>query len=248
MKAKELLKLFEDHSLLPFSARGIKKAFAQKLEYLDIEGVVVEDVDIEMDGDIVVSFSDSEGDEVAILFQVDGDEIEAIVLDDEEFEGEEDEMLVIDLSPLNPSVYEVESLGLKYLNLTDLSWLNKSALVSLLQAGEVGLDADDVDPSTQKKDPLGHKIDQDLGYYESLDERSVVVTRGGKRVKLSVVRRKRRKRLTAKQRQGIRKSVLKRKAKKTQIQRKRKRSLNLRKRMGLKRQKAGFRKKFKVRG
>lgn len=70
---------------------------------------------------------------------------------------------------------------------------------------------------------------------EEIEERSITVIRGGKKVRKKVIRKRRKKRLTAKRKASIRKAVRKKKAKKAQIQRKRKRSLNVRKRAKLKR-------------
>ena len=66
-----------------------------------------------------------------------------------------------------------------------------------------------------------------------LEERFQFVIRGGKKVKKKLVRRLRRRPLTAKQKAGIRKAVAKRKSKKAQTARKRKISNKLRKRMKL---------------
>jgi hypothetical protein len=68
-----------------------------------------------------------------------------------------------------------------------------------------------------------------------ISERSVIVVRGGKRVRLPLVRRRRRKRLTSKQKNAIRRGAKKRKMKRGQIARARKKSLKLRKRGNLKR-------------
>ena len=72
-----------------------------------------------------------------------------------------------------------------------------------------------------------------------IDEVKKTVISGGKKVRLAIVRKVRRKRLTSSQKQGIRKAVIKRKQKKGQSSRRRKKSLALRKRSGLKRQSLG---------
>lgn len=66
-----------------------------------------------------------------------------------------------------------------------------------------------------------------------LGEAATYVIRNGKKVKKQLVRSKRRKILTPKQRAGIRKAVKSRRAKRSQISRKRKISNKLRKRMSL---------------
>ena len=67
-----------------------------------------------------------------------------------------------------------------------------------------------------------------------LDEAHTFVVRDGKKVKVKLVRKKRRRVQTAKVKAGIRKAVQKRRANKGQISRNRKKSNKLRKRMGLK--------------
>jgi hypothetical protein len=68
----------------------------------------------------------------------------------------------------------------------------------------------------------------------SIDERSIVVIRGGKRVRKKLKRKKRKKRLSAKRKLSIRKGVRKRRLKRAQIARKRKKSLKIRNRAKLK--------------
>jgi len=69
---------------------------------------------------------------------------------------------------------------------------------------------------------------------DDIEEANTFVIRNGKKVKKKLVRSKRRKILTAKQKAGIRKAVKSRRAKKGQTARKRKISNKLRKRMKLK--------------
>lgn len=251
-KADDILAGLNEQGILPFDPEDIKRAFERKLEQFDFDNVRVSDVDIDLEGDIVVSFEDFEGDEVSLLFQYDDEDkaILAFVLEDEDDEVG-DEVLLVDLTALNPVVLDMDSLGVKYVNLTDLTWMNKSTMTSLLQAGEVGVD-DDVQPAQKKQDAFGNMMTVDLGVLESaeeeteLSERSAVVVRGGKRVKLPVVRRRRKKRLSAAQKAGIRKAAMKRKSKQSQINRNRKKSTKLRSRLKLKKAASGSRKKFKV--
>jgi hypothetical protein len=90
-------------------------------------------------------------------------------------------------------------------NLVDPSWLEESVFMAILSSD---LEAE-------------------------LEEKFQFVIRGGKKVKKKLVRNKRRKVLTAKQRAGIKKATRSRKAKKGQTARKRKISNKLRKRMKL---------------
>ena len=90
----------------------------------------------------VFSFSDTEGDRVDVVFQSDEDEenVVALVVDkDEEEENEDGEALIVDLSPLGATLMDTP-VG-KFVNLLDLSWMNKSTLIAMLSAGEVGFDA-----------------------------------------------------------------------------------------------------------
>ena len=139
--------------------------------------------------------------------------------------------------------------------------MNKTTLLSLFNAGDIGV-ADERPLVFSDKDAYGFRrrsltiehapevkeVEFTPVYEgEELVEQSFAVrVRGGQRVKLPVVRRKRRVRLTPKQKQGIRKAARKRKAQSSKIQRKRKRSLKVRKRLGLK--KGSLRKNRKVRG
>ena len=83
-------------------------------------------------------------------------------------------------------------------------------------------------------DILDGTEDDEQGNY---DEASIYVVRGGKKIKKNLVRRKRRKPMTSKRRQAIRKAVISRRKSKAQAQRKRAKSLRLRKRSNLKRNK-----------
>ena len=64
-----------------------------------------------------------------------------------------------------------------------------------------------------------------------------IVVRGGKKVKLPIVMKKKRRVLTSKQRAGLKRAALKRKQNKVQINRKRAKSLKLRKRSNIKKKK-----------
>lgn len=89
-----------------------------------------------------------------------------------------------------------------------------------------------VDPSWLEESVFIDILTSDLE--SELEEATQFVIRGGKKVKKKLVRNKRRKILTPKQRAGIKKAVRSRKSKKGQTARKRKISNKLRKRMKLK--------------
>jgi len=235
----------------PFDAESVVHAFQNRLKYFNIEGVKVAEVEVDFEGDVIVHFSDHDGDEMGLLFTVDPDEgVEALVLDDDDHE--EGDATIIDLDPLTPPV--IESPFGTYVNLTDLSWLNKSTLMSIFLAGDIG-DDDSVDLVRRniEVDAYGHKLsvpaeskDKDKGVEieredieedgEIVESGFKVVVRGGKRIRLPIVRRKRKRRLTARQLAGVRKGALKRKQKKAQTSRKLKKSLKVRKRAGIKKQ------------
>lgn len=203
----------------------IKSSLNDRIMSLDFEGVTVNDVEVEPSGDTIVSFVDEDKDEMVVLFSYDDEDgATAVILQefddgDSEDDNDEIEVEIIDLNPLEPKIKDG-----KFIDMVDLSWLNSSGLFAILNAGDYFDDEDDND---------------------DVSERSVFVVRGGKKVKLALVRRKRRKRLTPAQRAGVRKAVRKRKAKKGQINRSRKKSLKLRRRSKLKR---NTNKRLKVRG
>lgn len=206
---------------------SIKLAFEQRLDKLGFEGITVEDVEADIEGDIIVTFADDDGDELDVLFTVDEDDgAIAILLDDEDEDGED--ITIIDLDPSLPVIRKT-ILG-EFIDLTNLDFLNRSLVTALFKAGD--LDDEDND------------IRVDVVQVEGIEEqRKISVIRGGKRVKLGIVRKRKKVRLSAKQKSGIRKGVRKRKARKAAIQRKRKKSLKIRKRLKLKKKPKGT--KFK---
>jgi hypothetical protein len=226
----------------------IAKAFQSRIDRYDFDGITVDDVEINMDGSIEITFVDAEGDEMSVLFDYsDEDGVTATILDGED----DDEFIVIDLDPLTPPVVDMGINGIKYPKLDDLTWMNKSAMASLFVAGDLGSDGDpDLDGHLSQIDIEKRQMPKGWMYFKAvegyafteedeseIEERMVTVVRGGKKVRIPVVRKVRRKKLTPKQKQAIKKAVRKRKMKAGQIARKRKKSLALRKRSGLKKNK-----------
>ena len=253
------------------TASGIKRAFRERMAMFNIDDADVTDVEIDLEGEIRVTFVDEENDMMTVIFFVDDEDDSIIALvDDDDLRGlDDDEVIVIDLTPLNPPIKKMAGYP-DYVNLSDLEWVNKSTLMSILRAGDIGVDASDPDGkpiANRNVDAKGNPLNTvgmqygDLAPVESmledygiefdeleLDEQGFArVVRGGKVVKLPLVRRKRRRILTGKQRQALRKAAMARKAKKGQISRKRKRSLQIRKSRGVKRR-TGNTARFKVRG
>lgn len=218
-------KIIEELQKLTDSA--IKAAFEQRLEDFEFENITIDDVDHETSGDTVITFGDDEDEMVEVLFSYDEEDgALAIILDPEKdlTDDEDDELDIIELDPVEPKLLEWPN-GDKSIDLVNLEWLTENTLQAILTVGDLIDDQEDAEGE--------------------LDERSIVVVRGGKKVRLPVVRRKRRKRLSSKQKRAIRKGVRTRKRKASQIARKRKRSLKVRKRSSLKR---NTNKRLKVKG
>lgn len=252
-------KILEDLATLngevTLTSDGIQKEFEKRLKMFGLDMVQVDDVDVDPEGDIAVTFSDDEGDQVEVVFLVDDeeDDIIAIVNDQEDEEDGDGEVTVVDLSPLNPSVLSLPGRP-DFVNLIDLSWMNKSTMVAILSSGDVDFpgmgdpvrEPGDDHPFTfhdSKPIPFAHE-----SLEEEIDEAgSTRVVRGGKVVRLPLVRRKRRRVLSAKAKAGIRRAVIKRKAKKSTTARKRKRALRIRKSQNISRRKSNTR-NLKVQG
>jgi hypothetical protein len=268
-KARELIEeLSSDFAGVDgLTPASIKSAFERRLEFFNIEDVSIAEVTMDFEGDINVTFIDDDDDELSVIFLVDDedDTIVALVDEDDAAGLDDDEVLVIDLTSMGPPVKRVQGMA-DFVNLSDLTWLNKSTMMSILKAGEIGVDATDPDDkpaASKKQDAKGNRLAQQMGdlapveamlrehvEFDSfeIDEQGFArVVRGGKVVKLPLVRRKRRRVLTGKQRQGFRKAAMKRKAKKGQIARKRKRSLRIRGSRGIKKR-TGNTSRFKVQG
>jgi hypothetical protein len=167
------------------------------------------------------------------MFNADPEEGAAAIILDNDDDEEDGDVTVIDLEPLAPSMLKTP-FG-EYLNLSDLSWMNLATLLAIFQAGD--MEVDNQMRAYQTLDAHGHV----LLTPDTTDEAFKIVVRGGKKMKLPLVRRKRKKRLTPNQRAGLRKA---KRTKLTQAsKRKRALSLKLRKRLNLKKTKTpkGFR-------
>jgi hypothetical protein len=203
--AKKFLEMFSQDS------DEIKEAFTKRLNALKFEGIIVDDVSTDLGGDTVITFAETGKDagEIEALFTYDEEEgAIAVMLEDGDPDPDGDgEVSIVDFDSLNPVVIDLGS-GQKAIDLVNIDWMNESAFSALFLAGE--------------------------DFADEIEEAKVTVIRGGKKVRLALVRKKRKKRLTPKQKQGIRKGVMKRRAKKGQISRKRKKSLKIRKRMNVK--------------
>ena len=240
-RAKEILKKIyelwdDDTSIIPIKPNNVKKAFQERLAYFEMDGVSVDDVDIDLEGNIRVTFSDYEDDIMEVLFGYDEDNDEgayAMILG----EDDDEEYFIMDLDPMNPVILQTEQFG-KYVNLTDLSWVNKSMFASMFSIGEI-----DFFSESQVREGYEGNLSKDFEGYEkgntSKDEVFKTVVRGGKKIRLPVVRKKRKKALSAKQRAGIVRAKRKRKMtmKTSASKMKRKKSLKIRKKLGIKKTK-----------
>jgi len=244
--SSSMASIFLDRANIPDS-QAVKSSIENRINFLGIEGVFVDEVEVDIDGDIIVTFVDEDDDEMDVVFAYDPEDGAIAIIQDDDDDAEDS--LIVDLGGLAPSVTKTP-FG-TYLNLIDLSWMNKSAFLTLFQAGQLDNDDDDdvedyEDNSEESEDD--ERLPDPYGYIdtsesveeneEHIDEaRKVYVVRGGKKLKLAIVRKVRRKILTGKQKAGIRKAVMKRKAKKSVTSRKRKRSLRVRSRLKLKKPK-----------
>lgn len=114
------------------------------------------------------------------------------------------------------------------LDVVDLDSLNPKIIK--LENGEKAIDLVNLDWLTE--DGI-----LDILAESEIEERSVSVVRGGKKVRKKLVRRKRRKRLSSKAKAANRRGARKRKLTKTATNRKRKKSMKIRKRLGVKQNK-----------
>jgi hypothetical protein len=132
-KARELIKKIQEFIPLShygnFTASDIEDAFKTKLSSLGYDTIGVE-VIIDLDEGPLVTFFDQEGDEGTILFYLCDERgpVCSVV-------SEDDEQIEIELSPFNPPILTVNNS--EFIDLVNLSWMNKSLLKTLLLAGEV---------------------------------------------------------------------------------------------------------------
>ena len=213
-RAERILEQLDDITLPGFNPEVVLRNINQQLERLGYEGVTVSNVNSDHVGNIFVTFKDDEGNEMDTSFAFDENTgMPMVTLLDAE-----DELNTILLDDKNLPATNTPA-GL-YVNFNDVSWLDGELLSTILGVEEP------TESYVECKDDI--------------EEITKTVVRGGKKVRVKLVRRKK-KRLTPKQRAGIRKAARKRKrtAKTATSKRKRAKSLKLRKRAKLKRTKGG---------
>lgn len=237
---------------VPIDPETVSDEFNKLLSKFDIDNVKVDDVDIDYEGNITITFV-SGNDEMTVIFCWDEDDGAIALIDD----GDEDtDYTMVDFDAMNPALIKTP-FG-TYVDLANARWINKSLMVAILTAGDFELEDSDGDALISSKDFDGQKNfdvlyqeisndDVDAYMFDSgeglISEAKKRVIRGGKAVKLAIVRKKRRKRVTGKQKAALKRAGRKRKMKKSSIKRKLKKSLKLRKRLGIKKKSLGkFRK------
>jgi hypothetical protein len=219
MNRKLVEEFFDKHS--PVNADAVIDTINAKLEKLGFEGVSVIDADYDEEGHVFVTFEDEEKGELDVTFHYDIEDGPYAVIEDDDDEF----AYVINLDALAPPI-DNTVFG-DYINMTDSTWMNASFFYAILTGC-----TDDEEISAEKD----AETDSLFGMHVN-EGRKTFVIRGGKKVKLAIVRKKRRKILSGAQRSSIRAAVRKRALKKVSSNRKRKRSLKIRKRMGIKKPK-----------
>lgn len=238
--SQTLLEDLESIVLEPLSSESIATAFEKKLAQFGLDKVLqVMGAEVGEDGDVSVELMDKDDNTYVLVFIYDEKEgPQGFVLSDKdeakkskkkkakkEENDDEDVELAFDLAPLNPSV--VKTAFGDYMNMSDLSWLDQDTLMGMLMAAgcPIGIA---ILPKA-KQDEFGQFLRN-----ESMDEAFRIIIKGGRKVRVPLVRRLRKKRLTPRQRMGLRKAAMKRKLHSAQAMRKRRKSLALRKRLHLK--------------
>jgi hypothetical protein len=200
----------------------IHKAMEDKIHELGFEGVFVDKVIVDPDGDVIIAFSDDDNDRMEVLFGYDDDEGAFAMLfdDDEDLSAENAEVIIVDLDTLIPPTYENE-FGAKALDMKNLSWLNKSALHAVFKAGDIGADNEaettsEREPEEPEEDVYGNPIPEESWEHEQVKDGEEVVqevfrkvVRGGAVIKLPVLRKKRKKILSPRQKAALRKATMK---------------------------------------
>lgn len=253
-KVKKFIKLLEevefsfptkDIDVYPFNSAGAIDSLNRKLSSFGLEEIQLEDIVADDNNNVIVTFSDYSGNLLDVVFSCGEEGCVAIVVGKDSDKDDEDN-IVVDLDPLGVPFVNTEK-G-PYINLLVLDWLNKATMETILIAGSL-LD------KAEKKDHVsrdaygnlivipveGYEFDvEQLTLENTINEENgeiyevvyKVVVRGGKKVRRPIVRRLRKKRLTAKQKAGLRKASRTRKSPKSKA--KRRKSAVLRKRLNLK--------------
>lgn len=228
MKFNSLIKEL-DSVIIPttLSPESILKSFNLKLEKF---GLTIDEIDVGDKGDIIVNILTPDKEVYPILFMYDiMDGPQALFVSDEK----DDEQTVFSLDFLNPSI--VTSFYGTYVNLSDLSWLDDKTLIVMLRLAGLPIDLL-VKIDCIKRDEFDQVLNPTCEALE-LNELFKTVIRKGKKIRVPLIRRVKKKRLTARQRMGLKKAARSRKRKSAQIARKRKKSIAIRNRQHIKKTK-----------
>lgn len=225
-KLAEVMTMVEtqvDGAEVSTDAELIKAAISTRIDKLGFEGVIVQNVEVSPDGDVVVTFKDEGGNEMEVLFGVDyTGSVYAMVLD---AYGDDEEIVIVDLDPVSPATFENE-FGSMSVDLINLNWLNTTTLDTIMRAGDIvakisggkvaSVDPDDVEPTGDEFDAFGNKIIKqgDESYalrvnsvkgcvYEKVMSR---IVRGGKQLRLPILRAEAKCNLTFKQKESLTKA------------------------------------------
>lgn len=173
------------------------KALVKKLAKFQFDGVAVDSVDVDADGDVRVVFSDVYGEKMEVLFGLDGSTVIALILGSNG-KKDGDDVISIDLSPLTPTIMTNE-FGTYSVDLINLMWMNKSAFDTIFSAGEIvaKMRGDDDEDDTEV-DAFGNVIikygNESLTVNCIYDETLMVemsiqrVVRGGKGIRIPILR------------------------------------------------------------
>lgn len=239
MNIDQLCKLMEEVEAkeMPIPVDRIEAAFDDLFYKLGIEGYFFfHDVEFGTDNDIIVSFTDEEENIYTLTFVNDIDEGPCLLFDDSEGEDEEEEVTLVQLKQYNVPTIQTDAGD--YVNVSDLSWMDGEILLDIIKLAGFPIEIVG-EPSIVSYDEFGNlaqKVEcltNDKDYLDGICEIFKVAIRGGRKVKLNLVRR-RKKRLTPKQKAGLRKAKVKRKRSMRKALVKRKKSLKLRKKAKIK--------------
>ena len=195
------------------TADRIHTALVKRLAKFGFDGVAVDSVDVDSDGDVKVVFSDIYGDKQEVLFGMDGSHIMAVILNGKEA----DDIISIDLSPLAPTVVDNE-FGTQSVDLINPMWMNKSAFDTIFSAGEiVARMRGEVESDEPELDAHGNVVTQygheNYAAKTIYDETLIVemdiqrVVRGGKGLRMPILRCEHRSKISGYMRIAIAKST-----------------------------------------
>lgn len=181
------------------SADRMHGALVKRLAKFKFDGIAVDSVVVDADGDVRVVFSDIYGDKQEVLFGLDGSTITAMILaPGGDGDADADDVISVDLSPLAPSIMHNE-FGTLSVDLINPLWMNKSAFDTIFSAGEiVARMRNQEDSEVPEQDAFGNTVvkygDESFAGQAVYDETLLVemsihrVVRGGKGMRIPILR------------------------------------------------------------